>query len=141
MHGTPKKATRTRSAVTSGARLFAERLDLRTAHGIRFKDLVSIYILDAGGEGKIKESQRALIRDIALLQCQLEDLQAEYAQSGKFTPKDRVEYQRIANSMRRHMRDVGLTAIKRDDDGDDIDDPLEYARRGGSRHSSRERLE
>ncbi|RXH05694.1 hypothetical protein [Bradyrhizobium guangzhouense] len=137
MHGTLKRTKRTRSAVTSGRRLFPDRLDMRSSHGRRFKDLVSLYIEQAGGEDRITQSQRALIRDVALLQTQLEDLQAEYAQSGRLTPKDRLEYQRLANSMRRHMRDAGLTrdGIKEGRE-DDIPSPLEYANR-----SRRQRLD
>ncbi len=127
MHGTLKTTKKTRSAVTSGRRLFPDRLDMRSSHGRRFKDLVSLYIEEAGGENKITQSQRALIRDVALLQTQLEDMQAEYAQSGRLTPKDRLEYQRLANSMRRSMRDAGLTRGAAKDDRDDLPSPLEYA--------------
>ncbi|MET3302622.1 hypothetical protein [Bradyrhizobium diazoefficiens] len=145
MHGTRSTLTKKRerqSAVTSGRRVFAKMdgLDLRTAHAMRFRDLIRIYTRDAGGDAKITESQRALIRDIALLQCQLEDMQAEYAQTGKFAEQARTEYQRIGNSMRRHMRDVGLTGVKSRDDDDAELDPLQYAERGGAR-PRRERLE
>jgi hypothetical protein len=139
MHGTLKGTKKTRSAVTSGRRLFPDRLDMRSSHGRRFKDLVSLYIEEAGGEARIAQSQRALIRDVALLQTQLEDMQAEYAQSGRLTPKDRLEYQRIANAMRRHMRDAGLTRdSSKEARADDLPSPLEYASRSRRQHLGEE---
>ena len=82
-----------------------------------------------------------------LTELDQQDLQAEYARTGEFSVKERIEYQRIANSMRRHMKDVGLTSVKADRDDDDADgmSPLDYAETGGHRsrprHSHRERLE
>ncbi|MGY2849311.1 hypothetical protein ACVIWU_000805 [Bradyrhizobium sp. USDA 4509] len=148
MHGTLKqnakpKRKRNLSAVTSGRRLFAERISTTDSpRGRRFSDLVLRYIEDCGGEDRISETTRNHIRRIAFLQCVLEDCEAAYVKTGSTTLDERLEYQRLSNTQSRLMKKIGLlsaTPGKRDDDDDDID-PLEYARRGGSRHSHRERM-
>lgn len=142
MHGTIKKASKTRSAITNGTRLFAERLDLRTPRGKRFRDLVDAYTEALGNPSQITETERAFVRRVAFMQCQLEDMELEYMKTGVCGHDERLEYQRLANSQSRLMKKIGLlsgTPGKRDDDDDDLD-PLTYAQRGGSRHSHRERM-
>lgn len=144
MHGTLSKARKkTRSAITSGARLFTERLDMRTPRGLRFQDLVDAYTTSLGDPSKITETERAFVRRVAFMQCQLEDMELAYMKTGACGHDERLEYQRLANSQSRLMKKIGLlsaTPGKRDGDDDDEIDPLEYAKRGGSRHSHRERM-
>ncbi|MCA6106110.1 hypothetical protein [Bradyrhizobium cenepequi] len=85
--------------------------------------------------------ERAFVRRVAFMQCQLEDMELAYMKTGACGHEERLEYQRLANTQSRLMKKVGLlsaTSGQRDDD-DDLD-PLEYAARGGSRRSHRERL-
>jgi hypothetical protein len=126
---------RVRSGVTSGARMFAERIDLRSARGGRFMDLVKVYANDLGGNDRIDEATRNHIRRIALLQCVLEDREAEYVKTGAISLEQTLEYQRTSNTQSRLMKRIGLFNAKKTVTGDDDDDltPLEYARRGGSR--------
>lgn len=125
------------SAVTTGARLFADRLDLRTPRGRRFKDLIASY---SKAVGTPTEAQRAIIRDLALMQVMSEDLQQVFLDTGKL---DNTQHSRVVNMMRKHMRSLNLfsTAAKpsSDDDGDEHLDPLEYARNHRS-HRRRSRL-
>lgn len=133
MHGTIKqtaKGKRNRSAVTSGRRLFAERTSTDSPRGRRFVDLVNRYTDDCGGDDRISESTRTIIRRIAYLQAVLEDSEAEYVKSGSTTLDERLEYQRLSNTMSRLMKKVGLFDSKPQADGDDDIDPLEYAKRG-----------
>lgn len=134
MHGTRKELRRPHlSAVTTGARLFAERMDLRTPRGRRFKDLIASYTRAVGTP---TEAQRALIREVAMMQVISEDLQQAFLDTGRL---DHTQHGRVVNLMKRHMKTLGLfsTAAKpsSDDDGDEID-PLEYARS----HRRRSRL-
>lgn len=125
MHGTRKQLRKTNlSAVSNGARLFADRLDLRTPRGRRFKDLVSTY---SDAVGTPSEAQRAIIRDLALVQVLSEDLQMTFLDTGKL---DHAQHSRVVNMMRKHMRTLGLFNVKAadTDDADDEIDPLEYAR-------------
>ncbi|MDA9500526.1 hypothetical protein XI05_24215 [Bradyrhizobium sp. CCBAU 11357] len=67
---------------------------------------------------------------------------------GTASAKDRAEYYRINTQQVRLMKGLGLSNANVDDDGDaeGVIDPLEYARRGATRHShsrhtQRERLD
>ncbi|MBR1241504.1 hypothetical protein JQ620_15345 [Bradyrhizobium sp. AUGA SZCCT0274] len=131
MDGTTKQLRKTNlSAVSNGARLFADRLDLRTPRGRRFKDLIATY---TKAIGKPTEAQAALVRDLALMQVLSEDIQLEFMDTGKI---DHAQHSRVVNMMRRHMKTLGLFNVsKPDGDPDDDMGPLEYARRGGSKRS------
>jgi hypothetical protein len=135
MHGTRKQLRKTNlSAVSNGARLFADRLDLRTPRGRRFKDLIASYSDDVGG--KPTEAQRAIIRDLAMCQVMSEDLQATFLDTGKI---DNAQHSRLSHLIAKHMRALGLIGrmVKSDDDEDEDDiDPLTYARS----HRRRNRL-
>lgn len=136
MHGTvPKRQRNARSAISNGARLFERRIDLRTPRGKRFRDLIDAYTRDSGGDG-LSEAKRAMVRDLAMLQVLSEDLQQRYMETGIMSREDETQYARITNSMRRHMKTLGLTTKMAADD-DDVEDPLEYARRGGSRRRAK----
>lgn len=136
MHGTASKRQRNaRSAISNGSRLFAARLDLRTPRGKRFRDLIDAYTHDAGDD--LTEAQRAMVRDLAMLQVLSEDLQQKYMETGVMGQEDQTQYARVTNNMRRHMKTLGLTTKKASADDDDVEDPLEYARRGGSRRKAR----
>ena len=133
MHGSIKQLSKTNlSAVTNGVRLFADRLDLRTPRGRRFKDLIASY---TKAVGKPSEAQAAIIRDLALMQILSEDMQMTFLDTGRL---DHAQHSRVVNMMRRHMQSLGLIrggpAAKTDDDAGEDDglDPLEYVR-GGSR--------
>lgn len=146
MHGTRRKTTlQTRtaqSAITNGSRLFAERVDLRTPRGKRFRDLIAGYSALFGS--KITEADRAIIRDLAMLQVLSEDIQQQYMQSGEMKESEYAQYSRIVNAIRRHMKTLGLLDFKRQSDPHDDDgplDPLAYMRNGVTRGSHRERLD
>ncbi len=133
MHGTSKKTVkvkRNRSAVTSGRRLFAERTSTDSPRGRRFVDLVASYTDDLGGNDRIDEATRNHIRRIALLQCILEDREAEYVKTGLISMEQTLEYQRTSNTQSRLMKRIGLFNSKPQADDDDEIDPLEYAKRG-----------
>jgi hypothetical protein len=125
------------SAVSNGARLFAERMDLRTPRGRRFKDLIASYI-DAVGASSITEAQRALIRDLAMMQVIHEDLQQEFLDSGEL---DHAVHSRVVNTMRNHMRSLGLfgEVTKKTDDDDAEMHPLDYIN-GKHKSMKRERI-
>jgi hypothetical protein len=138
MHGSAKHSRGTNlSAVTTGARLFADRLDLRTPRGRRFKDLIASYTKAVGTP---TEAQRAIIRDLAMMQVISEDLQQEFLDTGKL---DSTEHSRVLNMMRKHMRTLNLFNTAKAasaDDGDEHLDPLTYVQRGHTKSHRRERL-
>jgi hypothetical protein len=131
MHGTvPKRQKNARSAISNGSRLFAARLDLRTPRGKRFRDLIDAYSRDAGGEDSLSEAQRAIVRDLAMLQVLSEDLQQRYMETGLMSQEDQTQYARVTNNMRRHMKTLGLTAQRGTKPDDDMD-PLTYMKTRG----------
>jgi hypothetical protein len=134
VHGSIKQLRKTNlSAVTNGVRPFADRLDLRTPRGRRWKDLRASY---TKAVGKPSEAQQAIIRDLALLQVLSEDIQMAFLDTGEI---DHAQHSRVVNMMRRHMKTLGLfntAKTSSPDDGDDGLDPLEYARS----HRRRSRL-
>lgn len=133
MHGTAKQLRKTNlSAVSNGARLFADRLDLRTPRGRRFKDLIASYSNAIGT--RLTEAQRAVVRDLALCQVLSEDIQQRFLDSGKI---DHAQHSRVAGWMRKHMSALGLLGVKIDDDPGDEVDPLTYAERGHRKHRQR----
>ncbi|MCK1536442.1 MULTISPECIES: hypothetical protein [unclassified Bradyrhizobium] len=142
MHGTLKQnVRRNRSAVSSGRRLFADRVPASSPRGRRFVDLVNRYADDCGGADRISETTRNHIRRVAFLQCVLEDAEAEYVKMGSTTLDERLEYQRLSNTQSRLMKKIGLFNASPDLAKDEHDDPLAYAERGGVRRPHRERLD
>jgi hypothetical protein len=130
MHGTANKVV-VRSAISRGVRLFEKRLDMRTPRGRRFKDLIDIYSEAVGPS--ITEVQRMLIRDLAMLQCLSEQLQATFIESDAIAQEDLTQYSRLSTNIKTNLKRLGLLSVKPQADDDDVEDPLEYARRGGSR--------
>lgn len=88
---------RTRSAVTSGRKLFVNG-DPNSAWARRFSDLVGGHIADAGGRGLISEAQLALCKRAAGLECELEQMEGKLSQ-GEHVDLDR--YGRAASHLRR----------------------------------------
>lgn len=133
MHGTTNKVV-VRSAISRGVRLFEKRLDMRTPRGRRFKDLIDIYS-DAVGT-TLTEAQRMLIRDLAMLQCLSEQLQATFIEADTIAQEELTQYSRLSTNIKASLKRLGLLNAKPQADEDDVEDPLEYVKRGGSRKRS-----
>lgn len=89
--------------------LDGQSIDMRGQWTRRVRDLVASYASDAGGADNISEGMRALIRRIALLQSQMERMEAKWAvEDGEATPNQLDSYQRIANTTRRLIESAGL---------------------------------
>jgi hypothetical protein len=147
MHGTLKKThtKRVRSGVTSGKRLFAQRVNtVSTPEGMRFRDLLTSYADALGGNDRIDEPIRNHIRRIAFIQCVLELREQEFVLSGAVTMEQTLEYQRLSNSQSRLMKRIGLFNASKKPSADDDDgelSPLEYMRRKAKSKPKRERLD
>lgn len=130
MHGSMKTITtgKPRSALTNGSRLFAQRIDMRSPRGKRFRDLIDAYSHDAGPS--LSEAQRAMVRDLAMLQVISEDMQQSYMESGVMSTEEQTQYSRITNNIRKNMKALGLTTASKKTSADDGDEtPLEYMKR------------
>ncbi|AWI57034.1 hypothetical protein [Sinorhizobium fredii] len=98
-----------RSAVTNGARLFVEGQDGNSPWYRRYKDLVTEFTRDIGGDPS--EAQKQLIRRAASLSTWCE------AQEVRLTNGEEVEIGPLttaSNSLRRILADIGLERKPRD---------------------------
>lgn len=107
------KPVRSRSKVSNGNALFSgsgrtNPVDLRTVVGRRFSDLVESISLDLGGPEVLSESQRQLVRRIALIAVQLETQEAKALMGEKF---DLAEFAIASNHMKRLMETLGVKRV------------------------------
>jgi hypothetical protein len=121
MHGTRQSETtlkKQRSRITNNRSLFPRKLDgqsvdNRTVWARRVRDLVASFTSDAGGDDRLSEAMRSLIRRVALIQVQLERMEAKWAiDDGEATPASLDQYQKLSNSMRRLIETAGLKTRK-----------------------------
>jgi hypothetical protein len=111
---TETRPFRTRSKISSGAALFrtsakGNPVDMRTAFGRRFQDLVKVITLDLGGPDLLSENQRQIIRRIAILAVNLEAEEAKaLSGEGEF---DAAKFAIISNHMRRLAESLGLKRV------------------------------
>ncbi len=98
-----------RSRVSNGNGLFVERIDGRSLWARRFRDLIELHVTDLGGPDTCSEGQCSLIRRIATLETELERLECKWAKKGGCTDMSELDlYQRLSNTLRRHLVVIGL---------------------------------
>jgi hypothetical protein len=94
-----------RSRVTNGKVLVAG-VDQRSGWVRRAKDLIAEFRSDIPDPSA---AERSLIRRCAILTVQLEQLEQKFAQArGQAEPAELDLYQKIANTLRRHLSTLGL---------------------------------
>ncbi len=98
-----------RSAVINGSRMFADRLDGRTALARRYKDLVAAISTDMGGN--LSQTQQQLVRRAASLSVWCEAVEVRLA-SGEVI--DIAPYTTAANTLRRLLVDIGYKRTAKD---------------------------
>jgi hypothetical protein len=104
---------RQRSALTNGSRLFAN-VDGRNPWVRRAKDVIGALLADLGGEDNTTTAERSIIRRCAVLTCELEVIEARFAEANGASSEDLDLYQRTANSLRRLLEAIGLERRSRD---------------------------
>jgi hypothetical protein len=104
------RATRPRSAVTSGRQLFIEG-DPHSAWSRRYHDLVVGHCNDAGGSALLSEAKLSLIRRAASIECELERLDALLSTGAEV---DLDAYGRASSHLRRLFETLGLERKARD---------------------------
>lgn len=105
--GSPRAVTR-RSRVTNGKQLFVTLRDNDNVVTRRLKDLLSEHVSDLGGLDNISSSELALIRMVSQLRLRLELIEQRWAANGEATDKSLETYQRVSNTLRRHLVTLGL---------------------------------
>ena len=114
-----------RAAITNGLTL-GLGIDERTAWARRLRDLIRGHEQDLGGRDLLSEAQLCLVRRVAMMQMQLEMIEAKWAaDGGEATPRQLHQYQSCSNSLRRIAESLGLN---RGRTARPVMTPMEYAR-------------
>lgn len=104
------QSPRQRSAVTNGRRTFVDG-DGNAAWTRRWRDLVRAHASDLGGADILSEAQSSLIRRVATIEIELEQLE------GKLSKGEAVDldaYTRAAGHLRRILETLGIERKSRD---------------------------
>jgi hypothetical protein len=89
-------------------------VDGRSTWVRRLRDLIEAHVGDLGGDDRISEAERSIVRRAATLTVELERLEAKFAVAGEAAPADLDLYQRTAGNLRRLLEAVGLERRQRD---------------------------
>jgi hypothetical protein len=93
-----------RSAVTNGTALYIDG-DGNSAWSRCYRDLVAAYASDLGGWDDLTSAQRAIVRRIAYMDCELEEMEGSRSKS---EPVDFDRYARNAVRQRNLLDLIGL---------------------------------
>ncbi len=96
------------SALTNGSQLFLQRVDGRTAWPRRFRDLPELHHTDLGGDDRLSEGERQIVRRAATLEVVLERLEGEFAAAGRADAEELDLYIRASGALKRLWKAVGL---------------------------------
>jgi len=97
--------TNNRSRVTNGRQLFTAPVNLQTATGRRWKDIVELIACDLGGPDKLSEFQKQLIRRAASLATACETMEADMVRE---LPVDLSAYGQLSDRLRRIAETLGI---------------------------------
>jgi hypothetical protein len=93
-----------RSAISNGSALFLGDVDERGPWCRRLRDLIADQTRDLGGAEALSSAELALIRRSAMLQLQLEMMEARWAEhGGEAAPKALDAYQRAFPGPPEHL--------------------------------------
>ena len=106
---TSRKPT-ARSRVTNG-RDWLSGIDQRSSIARRYRDLMAEAIADAGGVSECSQARLQLIRRLAALSVQLEQLEAKLADGGDI---DIAEYTSLTSTLVRVVSRLGINRVARD---------------------------
>jgi hypothetical protein len=123
----PLKRHSVMTRITSGKVLVADS-DGRSLWSRRMRDLMALYTSDRGGEDQLSEAQRSMIRRIAVLEIELEQMEQRFAADDR-TPSLIHQYQRVVNTSRRLHQVLGISRVAKDISPPTIDQYAEQVRR------------
>src|SRR5262249_22308601 len=107
----PDKAGK--SKITNGS-AFLPGIDGRSTWVRRAKDLCHAHLVDLGGYDNASAAERSIVRRVAVITTELENLERRFALAGFATPEDLGLYLTASNSLRRLLEAVGLQRRPRD---------------------------
>lgn len=94
-----------RSRVSNGAELFIAQADGRSREARRFRDVYADLIEHAGGDSRISEARRHLVKRATALIVWCEMVEAKLANGETL---DTSAYNGACNTLRRLLADIGL---------------------------------
>jgi hypothetical protein len=97
-----------RSRISNGSHLLPRQTWAR-----RLRDLIALHTADLGGVEAISAAEASIIRRAACLTVELERLELVFATT-EAKPEDLDLYQRMPNTLRRHLETTGLKRVPRD---------------------------
>jgi hypothetical protein len=89
-------------------------VDGRSGWARRLRDLIALHLSDLGGEDLASEAERSIVRRAATLTVELERLETSFALAGEAQPDQLELYQRVSNTLRRHLEAIGIKRVPRD---------------------------
>ena len=101
---------RARSRVSNG-RDWLANVDQRSSIARRYRDLMAEAVADAGGVSECSQARLQLIRRLAALSVQLEQLEAKLADGGDI---DIAEYTSLTSTLVRVVSRLGINRVARD---------------------------
>jgi hypothetical protein len=110
---TVRRSPANRSRVTNGSALLSG-VDGRSVWARRLRDLIELHEADLGGADAASTAERSIVRRAAVLETELERLEAKFAMAGEASATDLDLYQRTSNSVRRLLEAVGLKRVAKD---------------------------
>jgi hypothetical protein len=105
-----RRPPRARSRVTNG-RDWLMGVDQRSSIARRYRDLMAEAIADAGGVSECSQARLQLIRRLAALSVQLEQLEAKLADGADI---DIAEYTSLTSTLVRVVSRLGINRVSRD---------------------------
>jgi hypothetical protein len=100
-----------RARVSNGTVLLAVG-DNRSVWVRRVRDLIAAHTADQGGSENISEATSSIIRRVATLTCELEQLEVSFAANGQATERQLDLYSRVSSTVRRLLEAIGIKVRK-----------------------------
>jgi len=105
--------SKSRSRLTNGHAL-PRSVDLRSAWARRYKDLLILHLNDLGGPANVSASEAAILKRACTLIVEAERLEERFALNGQAELDELECFQRVSNTMRRLLRELGLSRRAKD---------------------------
>jgi hypothetical protein len=105
-----------RSRVTNGRSHLPKEVDGRSFYSRRLRDLIALHTADLGGADNLSAAEQAIVRRAAVIMIALEKMEFQFA----LVDAEGIEaaaldlYQRLSNSLRRLLREVGIKRRSKD---------------------------
>lgn len=115
-----------RSRVSNGTAL-VPGVDGRSPWIRRARDVISDHISDLGGLDATSTAERSIVRRIATLTVELENLEARFAAAGEASADALDLYQRTSGNLRRLLETLGLQRRAKDVSGNSMQPVISMA--------------